>query len=73
MIKLKRYRVFFMNGNDICIDAESASYSYYENAKKTFLVYTIGSKVIATFNADNICGDIVIDEYSEKDITGRGI
>ena len=72
MVKLKRYRVFFMNGNDICLDAESASYEHYENAKKTLLVFSIGTKVVATFNIDNICGDIVEYEYSDKELVGKG-
>lgn len=70
---MKRYRVIFTNGNDVIIEAESSVYGYSENAQKTFLVYTIGSKVVATFNADNICGDIVIEEFSDKDIVGKGI
>ena len=70
---MKRYRVIFTNGNDAIIEAESSAYGYSENAKKTFLVYTIGSKVVATFNADNICGDIVIEEFSDKDIVGKGV
>lgn len=70
---MKRYRVIFTNGNDVIIEAESSAYGYSENAQKTFLVYTIGSKVVATFNADNICGDIVIEEFSDKDIVGKGV
>ena len=73
MIKLKRYRVIFTNGNDVIIEADDASYEYHETCKKTFLVYTIGSKVVATFNVDNICGDIVVEEFSDKDITGKGV
>ena len=70
---MKRYRVIFTNGNDVIIEADNASYEYHEASKKTYLVYTIGSKVVGTFVADNICGDIVIEEYNTKDIIGKGI
>lgn len=70
---MRRYKVFFTNGNDVIIEADNASYEYHEASKKTYLVYTIGSKVVGTFVADNICGDIVIGEYNTKDIIGKGI
>lgn len=70
---MKRYRVFFTNGNDLILEADTAGYVYNDNVKKTFLVYSIDEKVIATFNVDNIVGDMVIEEYSVKGITGKGI
>lgn len=55
---MKRYTVYLTNGKEINIIAETAEYKVFGN--QYFLVYKNDKgEVKATFNANNIAGDII--------------
>lgn len=55
---MKKYTVYLIDGKEINIIAEKAEYKVFNN--HIFLVYTDDkNKVKATFNINNIAGDII--------------
>lgn len=63
---MKNYQVFFKTGESVIIKADEAEYKFINN-NVTILVYTskdekAGNKIVATFNYNNIIGDVVLND-----------
>lgn len=63
---MKNYQVFFKTGESVIIKADESEYKFINN-NVIILVYTskdekAGNKIVATFNYNNIIGDVVLND-----------
>lgn len=70
----KTYKIFFVTGKEVIIEAAYAKYVHENNINKNMLVYyDTDDTILGTFSFEQILGDMIIGINDNKEETTEAI